>query len=262
MVLKSYFDGGNQADSQEYDVLSLAVMSGAQDLWIPFENDWNKVLLNHHAAYLHTTDAVARVGIYEGWTEPQRDRFLADCVRIAARHSARPNIANIRGKYGLFYAVVSFVLIDFVEFAKQHPEAPNNVNESCLRQALAEVLPWSFEQAACDQCHFFFDQGEPFYGHLKQLLESKKALKDATALRRISHYSESNMRCVPALQLADLYAWGQSHRHSKWKPDWLQSLLKTWFLWQWIDKTNLQQSDHKDQAIWSTWNLPKRARTR
>jgi hypothetical protein len=162
----------------------------------------------------------------------------------------------------LFYAVVSFVLIDFVEFAKQHPEAPNNVNESCLRQALAEVLPWSFEQAACDQCHFFFDQGEPFYGHLKQLLESKKALKDATALRRISHYSESNMRCVPALQLADLYAWGQSHRHSKWKPDWLQSLLKTWFLWQWIDKTNLQQSDHKDQAIWSTWNLPKRARTR
>lgn len=262
MVLKSYFDGGNQSDSRQYDVVSLAVMSGTPDLWTPFENDWNDVLRDHNAAYLHTTYAVDRSDIYADWTEGQRDSFLTDCVAVASRHSARPNIGDVSGKYGLFYVVASVALKDFVEFAKQHPEAPNNVNETCLRQALAEVLPWSMEQAACEQCHFFFDQGEPFYGHLQQLLQNRKAPKVATALRRITHYSESNMRFVPALQLADLYAWGQSHRNSEWQPDWLTALLKTWFLWYWIDKTNLHLIDRKNRAIWSSWSLPRRRPTK
>ena len=261
VVLKSYFDGGNQADSSEYDVLTLAAVSGTVDLWKPFEDDWNKILVKHHAAYLHTTDAIARRGIYECWTEPQIDAFLSDCVKVAGKHSARPNIGDVVGKYGLFYVVVSFVLKDFVEYAKEHPESPNNANESCLRQVLAEVIPWSFEQAACEQCHFFFDQGEPFYGHLCQLLQSKKALRDADALRRITHRTESDMRYVPALQLADLYAWGQSHRNSVFKT-WHEGLLKTWFFWQWIDKTNLHHGDPVQQATWSTWKLPKRKPTR
>ena len=229
---------------------------------MPFENDWKTVLDNHHAKYLHTTDAVAREDIYEGWTEVQRDAFLADCVKVADKHCARPNFGHIPGKYGLFYVVVSFVLKDFVEYAAQHPGAPNNVNESCLRQVLADVLPWSFEQAACDKCHFFFDQGEPFYGHLCQLLQNKKALKDASALQRIADSTEADMKFTPALQLADLYAWGQSHRHSERQPEWLASLLKTWFLWYWIDKTNLHFGDEKHQAVWSSWSLPKRSRTK
>lgn len=262
VILKSYFDGGNQGDSRQYDVLSLAAMSGTNDLWEPFEDDWNRTLKKHHAAYLHTTYAVAREDIYEEWTEPQRDAFLADCVKVADKHCARPNIDDIPGRYGLFYVVVSFVLKDFVEYAAEHPEAPNNVNESCLRQVLAEVLPWSFEQAACDQCHFFFDQGEPFYGHLCQLLQNKNARKDATALQRIAYQTEADMKFVPALQLADLYAWGQSHRRSEWQPEWLVSLLKTWSLWSWIDKTNLHCSDENQQAVWSSWSLPKRSRTK
>jgi len=102
VVLKSYFDGGNQADSQEYDVLSLAVMSGAQDLWIPFENDWNKVLLNHHAAYLHTTDAVARVGIYEGWTEPQRIASLQTALESPPVTALVPTSQTFGGSMGCF----------------------------------------------------------------------------------------------------------------------------------------------------------------
>lgn len=262
VVLKSYFDGGNQADSGKYELVSLAAMSGTPDVWTPFEEDWNNILVSHHAHHLHTTDAVAREGIYTGWTEEQRDSFLSDCVHVAATHSARPTIGDIQGRYGLFYFVISFVLKDFISFAKEHPESPNNVNESCLRQSLSEVLPYSIEQAACDQCHLFFDQGEPFYGHLKQLKENKKAAKEATALSRITHYSESDMRCVPALQLADLYAWGQSHRQLKFKPAWLDFLLRTWFLWSWIDESNIHQVDSKSQAMWSSWKLPKRRATK
>lgn len=261
VVLKSYFDGGNQADSSQYDVLSLAAVSGTQDIWEPFEEDWNKMLKDHGAAYLHTTDAIAKKRIYEGWEDEDVDKFLIDCVKVAGAHSARPNIGDMAGRYGLFYFVVSFVLKDFVAFTERDVEVPSNVNEVCLRQALAQILPWSFEQAACEHCHFFFDQGETFYGHLCQLLQRKKARIDATALNRIVHKTESDMRCVPALQLADLYAWGQSHRKSVFK-SWHEELLRTWFLWEWIDQTNLHMVDRIEQATWSSWKLPKRKATK
>lgn len=260
-ILRSYFDGGNQGDSSQYTVVSLAVVSGTADLWTAFENDWNETLKKHHAAYLHTTDVIARAGIFQSWSEAQCDAFLTDCVEIAGKHCARP-IHGDSGKYGLLYVTVCIVLKDFVEFAASHNGFPSNVNESLLRQALAEVLPWSIEQAACDQCHFFFDQGEPFYGHLVQLLQNKKARKDATALNRISYSGEADMRFTPALQLADLYAWGQCHRTSSRKQTWLQRLLETWVLWQWIDKTNMHLVDQQQHAIWASWKIPTRRATR
>lgn len=262
MILKSYFDVGNQDDSTQYDVVSLAVVSGTEDLWSAFDDDWKQVLAKHKADYLHTTYAVSREGIYEKWTEPQSDAFLMDCVKVAIKHSARADHEDIKGKYGIFNVVMSIVLKDFVEFASRNDESPNNVNECLLRQVLTEVLPWSMDQAACDQCHFFFDQGELFYGHLVHLLENKKARKDATALNRITSRTEVDMRVVPALQLADLYAWGQCHRNSEWKPIWLQSLLETHFRWQWIDRTNLHLIDQQQQAVWLSWNLPRRKATK
>ena len=37
MVLKSFFDAGNQADSTQYDVVSLASVSGTSEQWRPFD---------------------------------------------------------------------------------------------------------------------------------------------------------------------------------------------------------------------------------
>jgi hypothetical protein len=118
MVLKSFFDAGNKADSSQYDVVSLATVSGTKDEWQPFDKQWRSVLRKHRAEFLHTTDAVSRKGIYKGWTEAQRDRFLKDCVDIAARNCARATVDDVPGKFGLYYFVVTFVLKDFIEVAK------------------------------------------------------------------------------------------------------------------------------------------------
>jgi hypothetical protein len=262
VVLKSFFDAGNQANSCQYEVLSLAVMSGTHDLWVPFDKDWKRILKKHKADHLHTTYAVSRKGIYKGWTEGQRDAFLKDCVSVAAKHCARAKIGEVPGKYGINCFVVSFVLKDFVDHAKRYPEQPQNVNESCLRQALPELLNWCKDQAACEHCHCFFDQGEPFYGILSQILQSKQAIRDAWLLKMITHRSESDMRFVPALQLADLYAWCQSHRNSTWQPKWKAKLLRTHFRWQWLDKSNLDNVEPGSQEVWRSWNLPKLASTK
>jgi hypothetical protein len=262
VVLKSYFDGGNQADSRQYDVVSLAAVSGTHDEWKVFEKDWRKILKKHGADYLHTTYAVSRQGIYKGWSEPQRDDFLRDCVRIACKHCARFSMDDDPGKFGLLPFVVSIVLKDFVERAQQEPTASKNADEACLRQAVGEILLWSENQAACDQCHFFFDQGEPYYGHLCQLLQNKEATKTAYLLQKIKHRSESDMRDEAALQLADLYAWVQCNRNSDWNPVWKVKLLNSHFRWQWIDKSNLHDVNQDHQAAWLSWNLPKRAATK
>jgi hypothetical protein len=262
MVLKSFFDAGNKADSSQYDVVSLAVVSGTKDEWQPFDKQWRGVLRKHRAEFLHTTDAVSRKGIYEGWTEAQRDHFLKDCVDIAAQSCARAKIDDVPGRFGIYCFVVTFVLKDFIEVAKTIPGSPNNANESCLRQALGEILPWATEQAACDECHLFFDQGEPFYGHLCHLLQNKKALRDAHLLQKITQQSECDMRLMPALQLADLYAWSVSHKLGSWQPKWQTKLLKTHYRWQWMDQKNLRHVDIAGQERFLSWKLPKRAATK
>ena len=219
-------------------------------------------LKKHNVKYLHTTDVVSKVRAYQGWSDTRRDDFLTDCVKLATKHCARVNVGNVPGKFGLFCFVISFVLKDFVENTKRNPDAPTNVNECCLRQALGETLLWSENQARCDHCYFFFDQGEPFYGHLCQILQSKKALRDAYLLKKIIQRSEANMEFVPALQLADLYAWCQTHRLSEWKPKWQVKLLSSHFRWQWIDKTNIHDVNHIHQRNFLTWRLPKRAATK
>jgi len=262
VVLKSYFDAGNKADSQEYDVLSLAVVSATTDEWGPFETDWREMLLRHHADYLHTTDAISRENDFEGWTEDEVDSLLRDCARIASKHFIRLNSEYSPGRFGIYCFVVSIVLQDFVEVAKSNPEVPSDANQGCFRQAIGDTLQWATDKAACNEVHCFFDRGEPFYGYLVNLLESKKAKRDAWLLNAITAYTQAVSRKVPALQLADLLAWVQSHKREGWNPTWKQSLLRLPIWWEHYDSSNLHDINRAHQARWSTWKIPRRAATR
>lgn len=136
VVLKSYFDVGNQADSRSYDVVSLSVVSGTWDEWMPFEKDWNRVLAEHGADYVHTTDAVSRQGIFRVWTEKKVDSFLRSCVRAACKHCARYSRRNDRGKFGLLPFVASVVL-------KTSSSGPRQTDlRRRMRMRLVCVKPW------------------------------------------------------------------------------------------------------------------------
>ncbi len=262
MVLKSYFDAGNKADSREYGVLSLAVLSATTDEWGPFELEWCDMLKRHHADYLHTTDAVARVSHYEGWTETEADGFLRDCARIATKHFIRLATEYDPGQFGIHCFTVSVVLRDFVDFAKRNPDEPQDANQGCFRQAIGNTLQWAKDKAACNEIHTFFDQGEPFYGYLVNLLESKKAKSDAWHLNMITERGEADSRREPALQLADLFAWVQSHKHEDWSPKWKKTILRLPIWWEHYDKSNLHDINPAHQATWNTWKVPKRAVTK
>ena len=263
VVLRSFFDAGNKADSRAYDVLSLAVASGTANEWGPFERDWREMLQRHRADYLHTTDAVSRKNHYTGWTEKQADSFLRDSARIVSKHFIRMKTEQDPGQFGLYCFVFSINLKDFVSHAQANTDAIKDANEGCFRHAIADVMEWSRDEAAaCDEIQCFFDQGEPFYGFLVNLLASERAKRDSWLLNKITSRTETDGRSTPALQMADMFAWVQSHKHDPWNPEWKKTILRLPYRWQWLDNSNIHNVNHVHQAMWKTWKIPKRAATK
>jgi hypothetical protein len=62
VVLKSYFDGSNHADSSEYDRISIAAVCGTSKQWKRFDTEWKKVLYRHRAGCPIRRRACGRVG--------------------------------------------------------------------------------------------------------------------------------------------------------------------------------------------------------
>jgi len=261
VVLKSYFDGGNQADSTQYEYLTLATVSGSKHEWIPFERDWKKVLRKHEIPYLHTTDAVTGNGIFRGWNEKRRFSALEDLVCVAGKHIALPVLYGSTGRYGLFPYLVTVNLNDFAS-VELHPDMARNANELCIRQALHSTMVWGQEQAACHEYHLFFDQGEPFYGYVQHLIQSKRAKKEAHRLQQISQTSEVNMRRVPAIQLADLYAWAVSHTNLTEKAEWHRNFLKMPYSGEYHTKESMTAENAVNPEIWKSWKIPRRKETK
>ena len=89
MVLKGYFDGGNQADSTQYDRVTLGVASGTGEQWRLLETAWNAVREKHNAPPLHTTDAIGLHNDFSsqnGWDDRKVDLFIDDCVGLVEQH--------------------------------------------------------------------------------------------------------------------------------------------------------------------------------
>lgn len=263
VVLKSYFDGGNKADSSQYNTLALASVSGTKSQWHPFEVRWKKNLRKHRADYLHMTDAIGKNGIYDGWCDKMRDDFITDCVDVALDFIARTQKKDDPGRFGLFPCVVSFDLKDFVAVANSDPDHPNNVDQMCLRQVVSSVIWWARAKAMCEECSFYFDQGEPFLGHLIQIMNSRKAMRDAPALAMITHKGDADMRRTPALQMADLYAWCVCHRNDTQTPDWLKKLLTEDYYLEHFDKDSMISGKIPEaKTTFKSWNTPRRAHTK
>lgn len=260
MIFKSFFDGGNQADSREYDVLSLATVSGKTDQWKRFENDWNEFLRIQDAPPLHTTDAVTGNGEFsrtKGWNKDRRELFLSECVDVIEKHLIRPP-----GKrHGLIPYVFSLVLKDFVEFSAANPDLiSNDASEVCSTQAVTRVVLQG-RKIGANFFHLVFDQNEPFIKHVRQRQRNKVAQRFLEPVtERITSVTESDMRVTPALQLADIFAWSYSHKLRPKKYPWQDRLLahRAWTD-DWYDKAKLQamvDPEHFPEV--KKWNLKRK----
>jgi hypothetical protein len=262
VVLESYFDGGNKADSVEYDVLTLAAISGNVNQLRRFERAWKKNLVRHRCDYIHTTDLVSLQNYFDrdkGWNESKRDALLLDCVKIAGKHFARPITQNDpTGRLGLFPHTITVDLKAFVRARSENSDVARTADEICAVQSLDACMEWG-SLMETTSFELVFDQGEPFYGHVHDRIVSKRARRDLPFLERIVDHTQSPSCRFPALQLADLLAWCVNHKEAERPFKWQKRLLANPRVEEFAGYPELVKPLAKHVSLTRSWKLPKRA---
>jgi hypothetical protein len=138
IVLKTFYDGSNKADSAAYDVVTLAAIHGTAKQWDILDEDWKRVLKKHDFAWLHTTDAVSGIDIYKGRKEEDRHAFVRDCVRVIGKHATRKKHERVSWKNGILASTNTVVLEDFIEAKKTRSDIADTAEE--LLGISAQVL--------------------------------------------------------------------------------------------------------------------------
>jgi hypothetical protein len=268
VALKGYFDGGNQADSHQYDRITLATACGTCEQWKEFESAWSLVLDAHKAPFLHTTDAVSLQKEFsrtKGWDNKKIDTMISSCVDIIEGHLYVPEgivplgvpFGGSINKSGLMVVTLTIPLKDYDRARKVVTSLPNSVTEICTTESLGFCFQWG-RKIGMESYQLYFDQGEPFYGHVCDRKSNKKARKQINPMKNVVHLGESDMRNVPALQVADLFAWCINHNDDvrrEWHarlnrlPNWSSTIL---------DYDHLVKPTPGALERTAAWNLPKR----
>jgi len=263
MLIKCYFDGGNRADSTQYDVVTLAAVSGMPSQWRHFNADWKIILKKHGADFLHTTDAVSLKKPFDagsGWSSDRVDSFIWECVATIGRHIAIPVHNSAVPREGLYPFTATVVLKDFVCARGANPEVPKDATEVLATQALHACIEWAESRGA----HFmdlFYDRSEPYRGHAVDRQRNPKAVMQLPSLTRITIHPDIDASCTPALQMADLFAWNVTHKEAAKRP-WHHALLDLPRGDEWIGYDDLIKPIPGVPDLVKSWKLPKRKPTR
>jgi hypothetical protein len=260
IAMRCYFDGANKADRSLFKTITLASVSGTPDQWKHFEKDWANVLASYDVDFLHTTDAVVGAKPFtrsNGWIDDRTDKFISECVQVISSHIARPK-PNARP--GLFPITVTVVLDDFVAARDRNGELPLTVEEFITMHVLQGCFDWGLRNHA-SIFDLYFDQNEPFHGHILDRKRNPRARREQPIYAMIGNCGESNMRQVPALQMADLLAWSIDHKdttHYPWQKDLLA--LKTMTIF--VDYGKLSRPVHGMLDLVKKYKLSQRRPTR
>ncbi len=252
MILKSYFDG---ASDFKHSAVTLAMVCGASEHWSAFENDWEANLVLHAAPFLHTTDAVSGQAEYSGWDRVRVDAFVSGCVDVAKKHLGAANKDEVL-RPGLLALTLRIPLDDYRRARNENPHLPNSVREILLSEVLSFAFRWG-RSISAEWHHLYFDQGESYYGHALDRKNSRRARKQITDMWKVAHLVKANMRFVPALQLADLFAWCISHNDVVTR-EWHDALHKLDWLSLYLDYGYLKEPTPGALERTANWELTRR----
>jgi hypothetical protein len=267
VVLKGYFDGGNQADIRRYDRVTLATICGTCAQWNPLESAWRGVLALHKAPFLHTTDAISlnkEFSKKKGWSDDKVNLLISDCVKIIADHlyvpagtfpidiPFNPQVA----KQGVMAVTLTIPLDAYRKARNVVFKLPTSVTEICTSESLGFLFKWG-RLIGAERYELYFDQGEPFFGHVYDRKHSKKARRQITLMPQVVHIGEVDMRVSPALQIADLFAWCINHNDDT-RRDWHRRLNGLDWRSLILDYEHLVKPTPGALERTAAWNLPKR----
>jgi hypothetical protein len=261
VAFKSYFDGGNKADTTQHEILTLAAFSGSAIQWRHFEELWGTALARHHAPFLHLTDALSFQKPFtkeNGWTPPKVEKFIGDCVGVVELCAANKTFAGIRP------AAISVLLRDFKRRLSEFPRL-GDVHHHCAVQCAGCCFNYglylnSDPLAQRTKFQFFFDRGEPFYGHIRDRVDHPRSRRISPLWPSVTALSEVDMRHTPAVQASDVLAWSINHNHTEGRCrfEWQKRMLEIERDGELFDYQRLKKPIKKNIEIVESLKLPKR----
>jgi hypothetical protein len=260
VVLKSYFDGSNHADSSEHERISIAAVCGTGKQWKRFDTAWKKVLYKHHADYLHTTDAISLQNDFareKGWNKIRVDSFIGDCVDVIRGQMAIPG--EVSGKWrrmGLYPVTLTIPFDDWLRAKKTMPELPETIEDICATESVGFALKWG-RYIGSKKYELYFDRGEHFYGHISTRWRHPKAQRDIELMKDIIHVGESISKDVPAIQMADLFAWSINRANQETR-EWHRRLHDLPYASRLLDYEHLIKPNLEAMERTASWKLPPR----
>jgi hypothetical protein len=256
IVVKSYFDGGNQADSRKYQILTLAALAGTKNAWDKLDPAWQKVMRKHGAPYLHTTDAVSLAKPFsrnQGWSDEKVNLLISDCATL---------MEQCKG-WGIRPISVSVILRDYKNVLSRIPDLPA-VELICAIQCVGLALIFGQAHLHDPKAELFFDRSEPFCGHVLDRWNNKKVTRTNDTWKSIVQVGQVDSRNVPALQAADLLAWSvnRAHEDNAIRYYWQERVLNVPRSKDWLDEERLSKPNLEAMAVLKQLRLPVRKKMR
>lgn len=206
--LECYFDGGNQADSRQYDYVTLSVISGIPRQWRKLEQEWLSKLKKHNLTSLHATEHKNRPDVMEDFAATTHEHTFR---RSPFRH-------------GLYPFSVTIPLADFIRAREANPQVPQDAPDVLLREALYRCIEWGRNRIGARKYHLIFDQSEPYRGYVCDFKHNRKATREYPILERCA-IIEDDMREWPGLQMADLFAFSHGNIKTQNGKKWHQMVM-------------------------------------
>lgn len=217
IVLKPYYDCGNDINSELYDIVTLAGYSARERDWPSFEDRWKARVAHSWSEcknmpdvqpYIHVTDMMAGDHPFtrdRGWTTDRIDSLLNDCA---------VHIEEVT-KSKLFRGVTCSLLLKDYRDVRREGIAMPSVVDILASFCVASSVAWSAEFAEefmREGAELYFDQNGPFSGSImNRKLHGK--LRRNEAWKKILHVGQVDSKLVPAVQAADLLAWSINAYH-------------------------------------------------
>jgi hypothetical protein len=209
IAMKAYFDGSG--DLKKRDFVVLAGVAANDPLWASFDAKWREILDDRDppAPYIHMREIVNGRKAFKpemGWDEKKTSQLILDClmyIQTLDKTDFRAFICTLDlGSYKYL-----------VENGAKLPAILTFLSRFCPELVVKWYLE-EFEKWYPQEMHFYFDQGEKFKGRFEERWTRGKK----SSGRFLNHWhlvktvTTADMRDEPALQLADLIAWGQNRR--------------------------------------------------
>lgn len=195
VMLRVYMDESGTHDGSP--AVTVGAYCGFPKNWKDFTREWN--VAKKPIGVFHSTDCAALRGEFKGWTEEQRDKYVANLLPILSRHNLRAVAIGINTK-------------DYSDAIQAHfplEETFGSAYEVCFQVVVDNVI-YQMEQSGMNDALAFVHEENDYQREALAAFEYIKRKRKKHASKMTITFASKD-RAVP-LQAADVLAFEANKR--------------------------------------------------